>query len=345
MLKQKEGTRKTISRKQVFVALVLIIIGITTIAFAQGLTGIASLTPVSCYPTVSVMVPQFQVIKNSKGTAPTNGTLTVSNVHFNYTRVRVSLVDLGGLYISMETLMVTFASPNSPIAYAVLTLPEPSAEFLYNSTSTSKGGSFVVNFIISWIAKPQVTANINFGVTAEVVETFGYKALTILRDIAVTDVKPSKIIAARGYSVLVTVRVENQGDVTENCNVTAYYGTASIGTRTLDVPSKSFRTIDFVWNTTGIPYGNYTLSASASQVSGEIDTADNSYTGGKVLLTIAGDVNGDRIVDALDRRAVTRANNATPSDPRWRAELDINGDLIINAVDRHILIAHYGQTW
>ena len=334
-----------ISKKRMFAALALIIIGMATIAFTQALIGTVSLAPVSHDPTVSVTVPQFQVIKNSKGTAPTNGTLTVSDVHFNYTCVRVSLVDLGGLYTSMEALTVTFAGPNSPIKYAVLTLPEPSAEFLYNSTATSKGGSFTVNFIISWIAKPQVTANINFGVTAEVVKTFGYKALTILRDIAVTDVKPSKTIAARGYSVLVTVKVENQGDVTEKCNVTAYYGAASIGTRTLDVPSKSFRTIDFLWNTTGIPYGNYAISASALQVSGEIDTVDNSYTDGNVLLTIAGDVNGDRIVDALDLRALARANNATPSDPRWRAELDINGDLIINAEDRHVLIANYGQTW
>jgi len=334
-----------ISKKQVSAALALIIIGITTIAFAQALIGIVSLASVSYDPTVSVTVPQFQVIKNSKGTAPTNGTLTVSNVHFNYTSIRVSLVDLGGLYTSMKALTVTFASPNSPITYAVLTLPEPSAEFLYNSTATSKGGSFTVNFIISWIAKPRVTPNINFGVTAEVVNTYGYKALTIPRDIAVNDVKPSKTIAALGYSVLVTVRVENQGDVTENCNVTAYYGAVSIGTRTLDVPSKSFRTIDFLWNTTGIPYGNYVISASALQISGEIDTVDNTYTDGTVLVTIPGDINADRAVNNLDIRLLRLALGSQPGDSRWNPNADINDDGVVDNSDMKILTSHIGQSW
>lgn len=165
-----------VSKKQVFTALALVAIAIVTIAWAQALIGVVSLTPMSYDPTVSVTVPVFQVIKNSKGTAPTNGTLVVSNVHFNYTAIRVSIVDLGGLYTSMRAFAVTFASPTGNIKYADLTLLDPASEFLYNSTATSKGGSFTVNFVMSWIAEQRVTPTINFGITAEVVNTYGYKA-------------------------------------------------------------------------------------------------------------------------------------------------------------------------
>lgn len=165
-----------VSKKRVFTALALVAVALVTIAWAQSLIGIVSLTPLSYDPTVAVTVPVFQVIRNSKGTAPTNGTVVISNVHFNYTAVRVSIVDLGGLYTSMRAVAVTFASPNGNIKYADLTLLDPAAEFLFNSTATAKGGSFTVNFIISWIAEQRVTPTINFGITAEVVNTYGYKA-------------------------------------------------------------------------------------------------------------------------------------------------------------------------
>lgn len=165
-----------VSKKQVFTALALVVIGIITIAWAQGLIGVVSLTPESYDPAVAVTVPTFQIIKNSKGTAPTNGTLVVSNVHFNYTSIRVSLVDLGGLYTSMKAFAVTFASPSENTKYADLTLLDPAAEFLYNSTATAKAGNFTINFVISWIAEQRVTPRINFGVSAEVVNTYGYKA-------------------------------------------------------------------------------------------------------------------------------------------------------------------------
>jgi len=165
-----------VSKKQVFTALALVAVALVTIAWAQALIGIVTLTPMSYDPSVAVVVPVFQVIRNSKGTAPTNGTLTVSNVYFNYTSIRVSIVDLGGLYTSMRAFAVTFASPTGNIKYADLTLYEPAAEFLYNSTDISRGGGFTINFILSWIAEQRVTPTINFGITAEVVNTYDYKA-------------------------------------------------------------------------------------------------------------------------------------------------------------------------
>ena len=164
-----------VNKKQVLVVLALVAIGITTIAWAQAVISVITLTPADYNPTVSVITPAFEITAGSKGTAGDNGTLTVDNVHFNYTAIRVSLVDLGGLYQSMESLTVTFINATNDVQYAYLTLNEPVADFLYDSTTTSKDSSFPINFVISWVAEPTVTSPIQFAVAAEVVGTYDYK--------------------------------------------------------------------------------------------------------------------------------------------------------------------------
>ncbi|MCJ7560678.1 hypothetical protein MUO79_08705 [Candidatus Bathyarchaeota archaeon] len=164
-----------VSKKQVFIVLALVAIGITTIAWAQAVISVITLTPARYDPTVSVTTPAFEITEGSKGTAGDNGTLTVWNVHFNYTSIKVSLVDLGGLYQSMKSLTVTFVNATGNVQYAELTLHEPVAEFLYNSTTTAKYGNFPIRFVVSWIAEPTVTSPIQFAIAAEVVGTYDYK--------------------------------------------------------------------------------------------------------------------------------------------------------------------------
>jgi hypothetical protein len=163
------------SKKQLFAVSVLIIVGITAIAWAQSVISVITLTPASYDPTVTVTTPAFEITADSKGTAEDNGTLVVDNVHFNYTALKVSLIDLSGLYQSMKSLTVTFIDTTDNVQYAYLTLDTPAAEFLFNSTTTAKASDFTVNFLISWIAEPIVASPIQFAVSAEVVGTYDYK--------------------------------------------------------------------------------------------------------------------------------------------------------------------------
>ncbi len=55
-----------------------------------------------------------------------------------------------------------------------------------------------------------------------------------------------------------------------------------IGTQTVYLPSMSNRTLIFLWNTTGIPLGNYTVRAVAIPVEGEVDVEDNTFVDGTV---------------------------------------------------------------
>jgi hypothetical protein len=76
----------------------------------------------------------------------------------------------------MKSLTVTVLDSSDDAQYAYLTLDDPVADFLYDSTSTTKAGSFTVNFVVSWIAEPTVASPIKFAVAAEVVGTYDYKS-------------------------------------------------------------------------------------------------------------------------------------------------------------------------
>jgi len=164
-----------VGKKRLLASLSLIAVAIATIAWAQALIGTATITVLSVEPTVSVTTPSLQIVPGSKGTSSTNGTITISNVWFNYTAIRVSLVDLNGLYKSMESFTVTFLNQTGNTVWAQLTLDGPSAEFYYNSTNTADDGSFVIPFVISWQAEQITDPTIKYGIAAEVVDTYDYK--------------------------------------------------------------------------------------------------------------------------------------------------------------------------
>ena len=104
----------------------------------------------------------------------------------------------------------------------------------------------------------------------------------IYRDIAVTNVTPSRPVVHQGSSVNIDVTVENQGDYPESFNVTAYANTTEIETKTITLTSGSSTTTTFTWNTTGFAAGDYAISACAWPVPGEIDIADNTFVNGWV---------------------------------------------------------------
>jgi hypothetical protein len=164
-----------ISKKRVFAILALIAIAITTIAWAQAIMGMATITILNVEPTVNVSTPSLQITPGSKGTSLTNGTVTISNVCFNYTVIRVSLIDLNGLYKSMKSFTVIFLNQTGTTVWAQLTLDQPLAEFYYNSKTTANRGNFTIPFVVSWQAEQSTEPTINYGIAAEVVDTYDYK--------------------------------------------------------------------------------------------------------------------------------------------------------------------------
>jgi len=112
-------------------------------------------------------------------------------------------------------------------------------------------------------------------------------------DVALIDVFANVTIAYVGWPVNIMVVAKNQGNFNESFSIIAYANSTVIGTQVVtSLAPSSQATLLFHWNTTSIAKGNYTLSAYATTVLGEEDTADNNYTDGSVLVTMIGDFGG-----------------------------------------------------
>lgn len=114
------------------------------------------------------------------------------------------------------------------------------------------------------------------------------KFVIVPRDVAVINVTVSAIDVLTGQIVNVTVTVKNKGNVTETFFVGAYYGEFMIQSP-ISVDSlapEEERDITFVWNTTYVSAGRYTIKAVADSLPGETERGDNIKIGGDVLVRV-----------------------------------------------------------
>lgn len=149
-------------------------------------------------------------------------------------------------------------------------------------------------------------------------------------------VTPSKTLVYQNHSILIHVTTQNQGNFTENFNLTTYCNTTAIDTQTITLTNGTSTTTDFAWNTTGIAtYINYTISA---------ETAESSLTNGTITVVHPGDVNGDEIVDIFDLVLVANAYGSSKGDPSYIPNADINDDGTIDIFDLVLVSSHYGET-
>ena len=119
-------------------------------------------------------------------------------------------------------------------------------------------------------------------------------------DIAVTNLTCAKTVIGRGYDFNITVRKANLGSYQETFNLTLYVTifiiqqnvTLQIASQNVTLESGNNANTTFIVNTTGYPYGNYTISAYAKPVLDETKTANNNLTGGWVVVAGQGDLTG-----------------------------------------------------
>jgi len=142
---------------------------------------------------------------------------------------------------------------------------------------------------------------------------------------------------------------------TVDCSIVAgYYGRdiwshwsilgGSMGRQTVnDLSAANSTTLVFTWNTTGVPYGNYIISARATRVTGETDITNNAYDDGWVIVTIPGDVDGDGYCGSTDWSRLAGAYGCSYVQPSYDPEVDIDGDGYVGSSDFSILAGNYGK--
>ena len=109
---------------------------------------------------------------------------------------------------------------------------------------------------------------------------------SLIQDLAITNVVPSRNWVYQGELVDINVTAKNLGNQKESFDVKTYYDIELIGTQHVtDLAPDAEVTLTFTWNTSLVePCTNYTIKAEATILPYETKTADNTYIDGTVKI-------------------------------------------------------------
>jgi hypothetical protein len=171
------------------------------------------------------------------------------------------------------------------------------------------------------------------------------RAISEAHNIATTGIAVSRTIVGQGFSTRINATVANQGDFPETFNVTVYANSTPIASQTIAQAERQTSTLTSAWDTAGFTKGNYVISAQAISVEGETQTDNNVRIYGAVLITMAGDVDGDRDVDIFDivNMAILYGQTLPSTWPIPPPDIDGDGD--VDIFDIVIAASNYGRHW
>ena len=167
-----------------------------------------------------------------------------------------------------------------------------------------------------------------------------------IHDIAVVSVthNPNTTYVNKGLNISIEVVPQNQGAEPEDFEVRCYANSTLIGNQTIGLSAGQLTPIKFIWETSSVASGTYTITAEVS-ILGETDTdpADNTLADGTVLVTITGDVDGDGKVDPSDLFGLSQAYGSKLGGAHWNLHCDFNRDNKVDASDLFDLSKNYGK--
>lgn len=165
-----------------------------------------------------------------------------------------------------------------------------------------------------------------------------------IHDITVEDVTPTKTVVTTGDSMSINATVTNEVYFQETFNVALFANDIFIALQNVTLVEGASLPLCFTWNSTGFAKGSYSVTMVAEPVQGEMNIGDN-YVTIYVFITIAGDLNGDQVVDIYDAIILANHFGIGRYHPLWDANIDINNDDFIDIFDAILLAANYGKSW
>ncbi len=155
-------------------------------------------------------------------------------------------------------------------------------------------------------------------------------------DIGIKSMTLSQTIVPEYRPLYLWIEVSNYGENTETSNITLRIGETVIADYPVALGSGESNFTQICWNTTA-PKGNYTVLTLVTPVENETDITDNAVSS-SIILTRAGDVNGDQQVNAKDAIRVGMLFQASDDgDPRYDTNVDIDQDGWIQAKEAVII--------
>jgi hypothetical protein len=140
--------------------------------------------------------------------------------------------------------------------------------------------------------------------------------------------------------------IKNAGASTETANIKIYAGATIVGTASTTIDAGSQKTVKVTCSTTGLAKGTYTIRATVDSVTDETYTLDNDMIQGTIIVTLAGDVDGNKNVNIFDIVKMaggygTANQCATLFDPYS----DLDNNYQINIFDIVTAAGNYGKSW
>jgi len=174
------------------------------------------------------------------------------------------------------------------------------------------------------------------------------QTIIVKYDLAVTEVRTRKTVVGQGFATQINVTIANQGTLPNTLlKIVVYANTTFINTQTIPILANgTATTLTFYWNTTNVPKGNYNIKALVIPILDETDTADNTFEDGWVLVTVIGDVNGDRTVDGGDQISVGwNLWWSLPHPEYYNPNADVNGDDACDGGDQITVGNNLWESW
>jgi len=167
---------------------------------------------------------------------------------------------------------------------------------------------------------------------------------SLIVDVGIANIFVAPTVLYPGGNVNVSVTATNTGNTTETFSIDVYRNSTLLATLNVTslAPNTNY-TATFVWNTLGVLWGKYVLSAHITPLPFETHISDNTLIDGIVKLKIPGDINGDDVVDIFDATLASKAFASKPGSPNWNPDADLNGDGLVDIFDMIILSSHFGQ--
>ena len=168
---------------------------------------------------------------------------------------------------------------------------------------------------------------------------------SLIQDLAITNVVPSRNWVYQGELVDINVTAKNLGNQKESFDVKTYYDIELIGTQHVtDLAPDAEVTLTFTWNTSLVtPCHNYTITGEATILPFEANTDNNKYVDGTIKVRFVGDLNGDGKVDMVDLREIAKAFASYPGHPKWNPDADINQDGKVDMRDIRLAAKNFGK--
>jgi len=182
------------------------------------------------------------------------------------------------------------------------------------------------------------------------IETAVITSLKAIRDIAVLGLTVcyGQTCLAQNRTHKIYVRVSDQSSDSLPGNdiftLTLYWNMTNVlGTMRITLGPRITQIFTFYWYTNQTRYWKYALSAVATPVCGETDTADNTFIGPTVKIVWPGDVDGDRLVSILDVTTITGVYGSKYPNPLYKANGDIDDTGDIGILDVVLCTSQYAR--